>query len=160
MSPEDPNRYVPDTDHPVPLFVDTSALFAYFYAGDDRHEDARGFVTSLADGDLPYRRLYTNDYVLDETYSLLARTAGSTYATTCLDEALESSLLQVVFVGRDVFDRTRETLEERGGRERLDGISFTDWVVHVHMAEIGVDHVWAYDDDFAALGDDRVPYGG
>ena len=62
----DGGRFAPDEPGAHPLFVDTSALYAYYYRRASQHEEMAAFFRELSRNDLPYRPLLTNRYVLDE----------------------------------------------------------------------------------------------
>lgn len=63
------------------------------------------------------------------------------------------TLADVLGVGADVFDRTADQFEQYDDQT----ISFVDHMNAVLADEYDVDHVFAFDGDFATLGLTRVP---
>lgn len=51
------DRFRPDSRGPTALFLDSSAIYAYFYPRDALHEDARAAFEAIRNGTLPYRPL-------------------------------------------------------------------------------------------------------
>lgn len=149
------DRFRPDTAGPAALFLDSSAIYAYFYPRDELHEDARAAFEAIWDGTLPYRPLYTNDYVLDETVTRLRRYTSHAVATDALSLLCSSESIRLRRVPDDVFD------DAVSGFERYDDhgeISFTDHVIAAHARSLAVDHVYTYDGDFDVFGLTVVPH--
>jgi predicted nucleic acid-binding protein len=143
----------PTTDGPTGLFLDTSALFAYFHPETDEHEEARAFLTAVGNNDIPFRPLTTSTYVVDELATLLLSKGTHELACTALERTLDSDAITVLPETDDRF------AEARSGFERYDDheISFTDQLIAVTMRDEGTDHVFAYDGDFETLGFEQLP---
>lgn len=139
---------------PVPLFVDTNALFAYFYRGSSQHDEARVAIEAIGDGELPYNPLVTNQYVLDEVVTLLLSRADCRAA----HEALETILNEPTFRVLDVSPGLVEHAIEQFRRYDDQAISLTDHVIAVQADERGIDHLFTYDGDFRTFGITVVPH--
>lgn len=137
----------------VPLFVDTGALFAYFYRRTNRHTQARSIFGAIRAGELRYGPLYTSRYVLSELATLTLRKAGHANALTAVTEIRNSPSFNLLPVGEPVFSDAIEQF----GRYDDQQISFVDHISAVLARRHGIDHVFAYDSDFATLGFTRVP---
>lgn len=152
---DDADRFVPVGEGPTGLFVDSSALFAYFYPGDAHHDDATAFFDGLRRGRLPYRPLFVDDYVLDETVTLLAKYSTHAAASAALDSLYDGGVFRFESVTNPVLEAAVESFHEFDDHDEL---SFTDHVVIAHCDALDVDHVYSYDDDFDAFEPVRIPH--
>lgn len=148
------DAFVPSDPTARAAFVDSSALFAYFRHRDDCHGNARAFHDHLDRGELPYRRLYTNDYVLDEVLTGLRTRDSYERALSAFSTVERSELYDVDYVDRSVFDDGYARFVDFHDQS----VSFTDCVVAAHAADLGIDHVFTYDDDFAAFDCTVIPH--
>ena len=139
---------------PVPLFVDTNALFPYFYRPSSAHDEARAVIEAIGEGDLPYNPLLTNQYVLHEVVTLLLSREG----TRATHEALESILDEPTFQMLDVEPQLVESAVEQFRRYDDQAISLTDHVIAVQLDERGIGHLFTYDRDFRTLRVTVVPH--
>lgn len=146
-------RYRPDSPGPTGLFLDTSGLFARFYPDATEHEEVVDFFESIADGNLPYRPLVTNTYVLDELATLLVTTGTHEQASTALETLSESEAISVNPEDEYVFETAREAFLTYDDQQ----ISFTDHYCAAEMNQRSIDHVLALDGDFETLGFTVLP---
>lgn len=137
----------------VPLFVDTSAFVAAFDEDDANHDAADSVLAGIRSGDLPYGPVFTSRYVLSETATTILYGAGHREAVEALSTIRDSSTVNVLEVGGELFERTATQFEEYDDQT----ISFVDHMNAVLAAEYDVEHVFAFDGDFATLGLVRVP---
>lgn len=137
----------------VPLFVVTNALVAAFDEDDDRHEAAGAVLAGIRTGELPYGPVFTSRYVLSETATTILVGVGHREAVDALSTVRESSTFNVLEAGAGIFDRTAAQFEEYDDQT----ISFVDHMNSVLADEYDIDHVFAFDGDFATLGLTRVP---
>lgn len=149
----DGGRFAPDEPGAHPLFVDTSALYAYYYRRASQHEEMAAFFRELSRNDLPYRPLLTNRYVLDELVALLLSSAGHDAAETALRSVLDSNAISVLPVTDGCFADAVDAFCTYDDHE----ISLTDHTIALQAAERDVTHVLTYDDDFETLGFTVVP---
>lgn len=145
--------FEPNTPGATPLFLDTSGLYPFFYARAAQHEPVTALFLAVADEQLAYRPLFTNQYVLDELVSLLLAHAGHATAAEALAALRDSMATTVLSVPDDVFDRATATFFEYDDHD----ISLTDHTIAIQADDHDVDHVLAYDRDFEVLGLTVVP---
>lgn len=155
MSESVDDRFLPAEAGHHPLFIDTSALYAYFYRGTDQHDEMTRFFDALGANRLPYRPLLTNQYVLDELVSLLLSDAGHDAAMDAVDTLVESTALTVCSVDDEAFTHAVEQFRTYDDQD----ISLTDHTIALQAAEHGADHVLTYDRDFRTLDFVTVPRG-
>lgn len=136
------------------LFVDSSAFFALFHPEDEHHDRTWTFYESVADGTLPYRRLVTNDYVLDEVATRLRRRANHGRALNALATVVDNNVYAIEFTNASVFRAARQRFEAFDDQP----LSFTDCAVVSHMEALGLDHLLSFDDDFAAFDCTVIPH--
>ena len=53
------------------IFLDTSALIAYYNVDDIHHPKASKTMDSIKSGKIPLTRFYTTDYIIDETLTFI-----------------------------------------------------------------------------------------
>lgn len=153
MSESVDDRFLPAEVGHHPLFLDTSALYAYFYDGTAQHDEMSCFFDALGANRLPYRPLLTNQYVLDELVSLLLSDAGHDAAIDAVDSLLESTALTVCSVDDETFTDAVEQFRTYDDQ----AISLTDHTIALQATEHGADHVLTYDGDFRTLDFVTVP---
>ena len=133
------------------IFVDTSAFYALEVESDANHEIARGFLRKLREG--KYGTLLTTDYVLDETLTLLRLRHGVRAALEFLEKVRNSKSVRVVWVDETVFEKALEYFE----RDEERRWSFTDCTSFAVMELLGVEHAFAFNEDFERAGFARLP---
>lgn len=149
------DRFRPTRDGVTALFLDSSAIYAYFYPRDERHEDARNAFEAIRKGVLPYRPLYTNDYVLDEAVTRLRRYTSHAVATDALSLLRSSGAIRFRRVPDAVFDDAVSRFERYDDHGE---ISFTDHAIAAHARSLDIDHVYTYDGDFDVFDLTVVPH--
>jgi predicted nucleic acid-binding protein len=93
------------------IFVDTSAWFALIVAGDRHHDDANRWFTANSE------RLYTTDYIVDETLTLL-RSRRKYHRAVELGEALiDESLADLHHISRDEFQQAFEMFKDYADKD-------------------------------------------
>ena len=137
----------------VPLFVDTNAFVAAFNADDTHHDAATAVLDGVRDGDLPYGPVFTSRYVLSETATTLLVGVNHRAAVAALETVRSSPTVNVLELGPRLFDETARQFAAYDDQR----ISFVDHMNAVLADEHGIEHVFAFDDDFATLGLTRVP---
>lgn len=153
MRDGDLDGYRPSSPGPTGLFLDTSGLFALFHPDAVEHDSVTAFFQAIRSDDLPYRPLVTNTHVVDELATLLVTTGGHEHARTALETLSESDAISISRETDRRFDRTRERFLRYDDRE----VSFTDHYCAVEMDEMAIDHVLAFDGDFALFGFTVLP---
>jgi predicted nucleic acid-binding protein len=145
------DRFAPETEGPTALFLDTSTLFPYFDPDTEEHEEVNTFFKEMLP-ELPYRPLYTNQYVVNELATLLLYKADREKAEKVYESVTQSEVIRLLSVDDSVFEEAGERFLE--GNEE---VSFTDYTIGVHAGKKGIDYVLAYDGDFEHLGLNTVP---
>lgn len=125
----------------MPIFADTSALYALLDSDDDRHIDA-----AAAFGGLSSERLVTHSYVAVETVALSHARLGVRVARRFLDDLLTA--VDVQMVGAELHARAVEAFLVAGSTE----VSLVDRVSFAFMRERGLTTAFAFDTDFRREG--------
>jgi predicted nucleic acid-binding protein len=136
-----------------PLFVDTNALVAAFNEDDKHHDRAEAILDGIRDGDFPYGPIFTSRYVLSETATTILFAVGHQEAVDALETVQESSTFNVLDVGATIFDATAQQFTQYDDQD----ISFIDYMNSILAREYDIEHIFAFDGDFATLGLTRVP---
>jgi predicted nucleic acid-binding protein len=137
----------------TPLFVDTGGFYAVFDEDDAEHDRSSTVFDGIRDGSLSYGPVYTSRYVLSELATLMLYNIRHSAAVEALDTVLGSSTFNVLPVDPPTFAAAREQFEQYDDQ----AISFVDHLGAVLARGQGIDHVFAFDSDFATLGFTRVP---
>jgi uncharacterized protein len=135
------------------LFVDTSALVAIEDLDDTNHKKAVGFRVQVREGGTPFRRLYTSNYVIDETLTLLRYHCGHSVAVTFRKTIETSKLVEVLWVTEALERAAWSIFEKRPDKE----YSFTDCTSFALMDSEAIRNAFAFDDHFSQQGYNVVP---
>ncbi len=129
------------------IFIDTSAIVAYYNADDKYHERALEAMREIKDGSIPLTRLYISDYVFDEAMTFFKCVLNRREVAVKIGEAFrESPFTSLLRVDEHVFDEAWE-------RFRKDlGSSFTDCTSYVLMDRHGINTCFTYDAHFKSAG--------
>lgn len=137
----------------TPLFIDTGGLYAVFDEDDAEHTRARRVFDAIRAGDLVYRPLYMSAHALSELVTLVLAHTGPADAATVLQKVRTSPNVTVIHPDAVAFDAACEQFEQYDNHE----ISLVDHLTGILADERNVEHVFAFDSDFATLGLTRVP---
>lgn len=131
----------------VPVFVDTSALYAVLDATDANHEDAAASFTRLFDGVSQGEfEGVTHGSVVVETAALVQRRLGMEAARALLDDMLP--LLSTVWVDEALHAQAVTAFLAANRRK----VSLVDWTSFVVMRRLVIDQALAFDADFVDQG--------
>ena len=131
------------------LFVDTWGWLTLYDKRESQHQRVVGFY---ADFRTQGGQLYTSDYVLDETFTLLFKRlpfVQAQQALYLLDMATQAGYLHLEWITPERFGQTkilRLKLKDK------PGISFTDLASMSVMAELGISTVLTADAHFMHVG--------
>jgi len=128
------------------IFIDTSAWVALFYTRDRYHQEAVTFWQAL-----PSERAYlvTNDYVLDETYTILRRGRYGLAQARLAHQIIEdSNIVDIIEMDAEYRMRAWQLFE----RYEDKVLSFTDCICFAMMHHLGIYQAFAFDDDYAQVG--------
>lgn len=135
------------------LFLDSGAFIARALIDDRYHRAAEDTFTRISRGELPYRQMYTSNYVIDETLTFLLYQGGPRIALDFLDRARSSPILHILRVTEDV-EKQADRFFRRFATSR---VSYTDCTSKVLMEREDIDTAFTFDRDFALLGIRRIP---
>lgn len=132
------------------VFVDTSAFAALENRRDGNHRVAVAEFRKLV---RQRDRLFTSDYVLDETITLLKSRAGPRIALSWGQRMLASALFDVLIVDRPLIEEALHVFADA-----LDqAFSFTDCTSFAMMRSGSMDAAFAFDEDFTRFGFTCIP---
>lgn len=124
------------------LFIDTWGWLTLRDRREIRHKEVKALYHNLRK---QKGRIFTTDYVLDETFTLLFRRlpfAQARESLEMLDEAIQEGYLQLERITPERFERAKALRLKFQDKPR---ISFTDLTSMVVMDELGIT-------DFAQVG--------
>ena len=132
------------------IFVDTSAFLARYLSRDQRHKDAVQGWKALAQRSW---KCYTSNFVLDETFTLLARRSSYSFAADRARSLYASASLEIVRPSNE------DELEALALFEKFadQDVSFTDCVSFALMKRHGVRRAFAFDRHFRDAGFELWP---
>jgi predicted nucleic acid-binding protein len=137
----------------VRLFLDTTAFVAMEDQDDANHRKAVDFRQKIARSETPFRKLYTSNYVIDETLTLLRTHCGHSVAVG-FRKTLEASRLVRVFWIAEPLERDAWKIFEK----QMDkDYSFTDCSSFALMEDEAIRNVFAFDHHFTQYGFSMVP---
>lgn len=131
------------------LFIDTWGWLTLRDRDESRHEDVKEFYRQFRDQN---GIIYTSDYVLDETITLLFRRLPFKTAKGSLekiDKAVKGGYLQVVWVNPERFEKAKGLRLKYQDKPK---ISFTNLTSMVVMKELGVKEIITGDEHFEHVG--------
>ncbi|MBU1163499.1 MAG: PIN domain-containing protein [Proteobacteria bacterium] len=131
------------------VFIDTWGWLTLRDRDESRHEDVKEFYRQFRDQN---GIIYTSDYVLDETITLVFKrlpfkTAKESLAK--IDKAIEEGYLQVEWVTPERFEKAKGLRLKYQDKPK---ISFTDLTSMVIMKELGVKDIITGDEHFEYVG--------
>jgi uncharacterized protein len=141
------------SEQPQPLFIDTGAFFAWVNTRAGRHETAQSVFDTLRREAIPYQPLFTSRYVLSELATLTSQKVSHKTAVDVLQTIRRSESFNILPVGEGVFAAACDEFECYDDQQ----ISFVDHTSTVLASEYEIEHIFAFDRDFATLGFTRVP---
>lgn len=134
------------------IFLDTGAFIARYFARDQYHSEAQAAWKELH---ASTRRCVTSNFVLDETFTLLARRTSYAFAAQRARGLLTSDQLEILRPGHDDELRALELFEKLADQK----VSFTDCVSFVLMKKHRIRRAFSFDGHFALAGFELWPEG-
>src|SRR5262245_4249201 len=132
------------------IFVDTGAFLARYLSRDQYHERALGFWDRL---ELQKERCFTSNFVLDETFTLLARRAGCRFAAEKARIIYSSKVFKVLRPAEEEELAALEFFEKFADQD----VSFTDCISFVLLRKWKIKRVFAFDRHFRRAGFKVLP---
>ncbi len=137
------------------LFLDTGALVALHNKADDHHDEAEKLFSDIGAGRLRVTKLYTSDYILDESVTTCYGRTRSRKAAIQLGQAiLQSKSIAILKIDATMINEAWKVFSEK-----LQDIplSFTDCTTYVLTQTHSILSIFTFDRDFDALGLSRIP---
>ena len=131
------------------LFVDTWGWVVLHNKRETKHDEVKAFYRQYR---LSGANIYTTDYVLDETLTLLFRRLPSDLAKTSMksiNDAIEQGYLHLEWMSAPRFEEAKVLRLRFDDKPR---ISFTDLTSMVVMKELGVKDIITGDEHFEHVG--------
>ncbi len=136
------------------VFIDTGGFIARYHSKDEHHDNAMDYLQKIESREADVRKLYTSDYVIDETITtIFARTTSFEVAKKCGEAIITSKAVERLLINEETFRQAWEFFKARGDI----GLSFTDATSMVLVRKKGIDAVFTFDSHFAKLGLLMVP---
>jgi predicted nucleic acid-binding protein len=138
------------------VFVDTWGWVALGNRRDPSHQEAKrcylGFRAKKA-------RVYTSDYVLDETITLLFKRTSYADAAKFISDLLKGAERDTLTIERITSVRFAEAMKLRFRFQDKPRISFTDFTTIAVMHELGIRQILTEDDHFmqTGMGFQKIP---
>jgi predicted nucleic acid-binding protein len=125
--------------------IDTTVLFAAAYQRDQLHDTALPVLRGIDAGTLP--EAVVLDYVLAETLNGLTTHAGHEAAVDLLDRLEENARFHIDTLSADALATGKALFRQSAS------LSFVDACLVAYLQTEGLDYLYAFDDDFDAVGD-------
>lgn len=134
------------------IFVDTSALIAYYNADDAHHGEASDAMTKIREGEIPLTRFYITDYIFDETMTFMECVLRSHRLAVDVGKALLSSPFTTMLrVDEELFQDAWARFSE------TENVSFTDCTSFSAMERHGITHAFTFNNHFREAGFRTIP---
>lgn len=127
------------------LFVDTSAWLALNDKNDQYHNRA---VAKISDIKKFRIELFTSEYVIDESITLIRYRISHQAAVTFGDSLLQSSIVSIIDVTQEDRLKAWEVFKRYGDKE----LSFTDCTSFVLMRNLKIHKAFTFDEHFKQIG--------
>jgi len=136
----------------VKIFLDTSALIAYYNVDDLYHAEASKTMERIRRGEIPLTRFYTTDYILDETLTFIECVLSMHELAVEVGEALQASpFTTIIRIDEETFREAWSVFKESRG------YSFTDCTSFTVMKKYGITHAFTFDRHFRDAGFQSIP---
>ena len=122
------------------VFIDTGAFCALTIPKDQHNLTAKSFFKQIQKDKAV---IYTSDYVLDETYTLL-KTRSSHATAIKFMEQMDKSQINILRITEDI-EESAKALFKKFDDKRL---SYTDCTSFALINHLGIEAVFAFDEHF------------
>ena len=135
------------------MFMDTSALIALEDRDDRNHSAALEYRERLREGKTSFRSLYTSNYVMDETLTLLRLHLGHRVAVSFGESVKSSKAVKVLWI-----DSESDAVAWKIFRAHEDkDFSYTDCTSFALMEREAISSAFAFDKHFTQYGLKTLP---
>jgi len=136
----------------VKIFLDTSALIAYYNVDDEYHAEAFEAMEKIRRGEIPLTRFYITDYIFDEIIAFIECVLNRHELALNVGEALQTSPFTIIIrIDEELFMEAWSYFKEN------KGYSFTDCTSFNAMKKHGVTHAFTFDKHFRNAGFQTIP---
>ena len=127
------------------IFIDSGPFIARYLEQDQYHQQATASWIQLRDSN---ERSFTSNFVLDETFTLLARRAGHGFAAQRARTIYSSEILTILHPSEGDETEAIELLEKYADQK----VSFTDCISFVLMWKHKLNVAFSFDSHFEMAG--------
>jgi len=131
------------------LLIDTWGWLTLRDRREDLHKDAKEIYKSYREQEAT---IYTTDYILDETFTLIFKRLSKDLAYSSLDgieQAIADGFINLTWIDETRFNAAKQL---RGKFVDKPNISFTDLTSMVVMEELSITKILTNDDHFLYVG--------
>jgi len=122
------------------VFIDTGAFCALTIPKDQHNLTAKSFFKQIQKDKAV---IYTSDYVLDETYTLL-KTRSSHATAIKFMEQMDKSQINILRITEDIEESAKALFKKFDDRR----LSYTDCTSFALINHLGIEAVFAFDEHF------------
>ncbi len=134
------------------VFLDTSALIAYYNEDDSSHKDAAAVMSRFLSGEIPVTKFFVSDYVFDETITVMECVLRKHDLAVEVGEAIRTSPRTMILpVDESTFEAAWKLFKS------IRGASFTDCTSFVLIEELGLQAAFTFDRHFKRAGIKTIP---
>ncbi|MCP3963233.1 MAG: PIN domain-containing protein [bacterium] len=134
------------------IFLDTGAFLALYIARDQYHDQS---ILAWRELEASTSRCFTSNFVLDETFTFLARRTSYDFAATRARSLLTSNVLEIL---RPDHEDELQAVDDFA-KFADQGVSFTDCVSFALMRSRRIRRAFSFDRHFALAGFELWPDG-
>jgi len=133
------------------IFLDTSALIAYYNVDDRHHAEASETMEKIRRGEIPLTRFYTTDYILDETLTFIECVFGAHELAVQVGKPASIPFTSIIKIDEETFSEAWSIFKESRG------YSFSDCTSFAAMRKYGITHAFTFDKHFREAGFQIIP---
>lgn len=127
------------------IFVDTGGWVGLFNKKDKFHKEANGIYAKIKSDRLT---IYTSDYVVDETLTLIKKRGNSADAIVAGEALMESKVVNIINIDADLFNKAWLNFQRYCDKD----LSFTDASTVTVMNNLKIMNLFAFDNSLISLG--------
>jgi predicted nucleic acid-binding protein len=132
------------------IFVDTGALLARYIAKDEHHGTSTSSWSAL---EKSKKRLFTSNFVLNETFTLLGRRTGYAFAAARARAILSSTAITILRPSKYDEIEAVKLFEKYADQS----VSYTDCISFVLMRSNKIEIAFTFDRHFKSAGFTIIP---
>jgi predicted nucleic acid-binding protein len=134
------------------IFIDTSALIAYYNIDDLHHAEASEVFNKIEKGEISLTRFFTTDYILDETVTFIECMLNRHELAVSVGQGLLTSPFTTLLrIDEEFFQEAWNHFGDSRGH------SFTDCTSFTVMRKFGITHAFTFDRHFGEAGFQTIP---